>query len=303
MQNELLGYISIIITILVWWTWLIFSRKSSNKLNNPFLENFLITIWAIIFNIWVFIWYYIYSGNISFEWKYFLYPFIWWIAWAFAWLFAFISIWKIWAWKAFSIWAPSWMVISFLWWILYYNEFSSSLIYAVLSIITIIVWVSLVIKSRNKEDDSKIVFSWVLYAIAASLIWWGTYLVPLKELAWEISTFYTLLPLSIWMLIWSFLIYLIKQKLKWLNINNIKVGFPIIVSWFMWWMWNLFAIIAVMNIWIWKAYPLAELCGVVNALFAVFFLKEIKEKSKVNIFLLWTAISFAWAIWLSVLKI
>lgn len=303
MWNELIGYISIIITIIVWWTWLIFSRKSSNKLNNPFLENFLITIWAIIFNILVFIWYYIYYWNISFEWIYFLYPLIWWIAWSFAWLFAFISISKIWAWKAFSIWAPSWMVVSFLWWVLYYWEFSSSLIYAILAIITIILWVSLVIQSRNKKDDNKIVFSWVLFALAASLIWWWTYLVPLKELSWEISIFYTLFPLSIWMLLGSFLIYLIKQKLKWLNIDNIKIGLPIIISWFMWWIWNFFAIIAVMNIWMWKAYPMAELCWVVNALFAVYFLKEIKEKSKIKIFLLWTLISFSWAIWLSILKI
>ena len=303
MQNELLWYTSIVITILVWWTRLIFSRKSASKLNNPFLENFLITLWAIIFNILVFIWYYLYSGNFNFEFKYFLYPFISWIAWAFAWLFAFISISKIWAWKAFSIWAPSWMVVSFLWWILYYNEFSSNLFYATLSIITIIIWVLLVIKSRNKEYNNKIVFSWVIFAVLASLIWWWTYLIPLKELSLEVSAFYTLLPLSVWMIVGSFFIYLFKRNLDWLNYENVKIWIPIILSWFMWWVWNFFAIIAVLNIWIWKAYPMAELCWVVNALFAVYFLHEIKEKSKIKLFLLWTFISFSWAIWLSILKI
>ncbi len=302
-MNELVWFIAIIITILVWWTWLIFSRKSSEKINNPFLENFLITLWAIIFNILVFIWYYFYVWNLNFNWTYFLYPFIAWIAWAFAGLFAFISISKIWAWKAFSIWAPSWMVVSFLWWILYYNEFSSSLFYAILAIITIIIGISFVISSRNKKDDNKIVLSWVLFAFLASLIWWWTYLVPLKELSNAISTYYTLLPLSIWMLFWSFFIFLFKRKLDWLNLKNLKIWLPIIISWFMWGVWNFFAIIAVMNLWIWKAYPLAELCWVVNALFAVYFLNEIKEKSKIKIFLLWTFISFAWAIWLSILKI
>ena len=145
-MNELLWFIAVIITILVWWTWLIISRKSSGKLNNPFLENFLITLWAIIFNALVFIWYYFYAWNLDYNITYFLLPFISWIAWAFAWLFAFISVSKIWAWKAFSIWAPSWMIISFLWWILYYNEFSSSLIYAILAIIMVIIWINIVIK-------------------------------------------------------------------------------------------------------------------------------------------------------------
>jgi len=302
-MNEFIWFTSLIITILVWWTWLVFSRKASAKLNNPFLENFLITLWAIIFNILVFIGYYFYKWDLNFEFTYFLYPFISWIAWAFAWLFAFISISKIWAWKAFSIWAPSWMVVSFLWWTLYYKEFSSSLIYAILAIVTIIIWVSFVIKSRNKEDNNKIVLSWIFFAIMASLIWWWTYLIPLRELSDKISTFYTLLPLSIWMLSWSFLIFLFKRKLGWLSFENIKIGLPIIMSWVMWWIWNFLIVIAVMNLWIWKAYPMAELCWVINALFSVYFLHEIKEKSKIKIFLLWTFISFTWAIWLSFLKI
>lgn len=302
-MNDLVWFIAIIITILVWWTWLIFSRKSASKINNPFLENFLVTLWAIIFNILAFIWYYLYEWNLSFEWIYFLFPFISWIAWSFAWLFFFISSGKLWVWKALSISAPLWMIVSFLWWVLYYNEFSSSLIYAILSIFIIVVWVSLVIRSRNNEKDKKIIFSWVMFAFFASLIWWWTYLVPLRELSKEISTFYTLLPLNIWMIFGSFFIFLFKKKLDWLNYKNIKLWLPIILSGFMWWVWNFFAIIAVMNLWIWKAYPMAELCWVVNALFSVYFLHEIKEKSKIRIFLFWTFISFLWAIWLSILKI
>ena len=303
MNNEVIWFISIIITILVWWTWLIFSRKSANILKNPFLENFLITLGALIFNVWVFIVYYIYSWTLEFQFKYFLYPFLSGILWAFAGLFAFVSISKIWAGKAFSIWAPSGMVVSFLWGVIYYGEFASNLLYALLSILVIIVWVSLVIHSRNKEEDSHIVYSWVLFAIAASLIWWGTYLVPLKELTNEISVYFTLLPLNIGMVLCSFFIYLFKKKLHGLTLENIIIGSPIILSWFMWWVWNFFAIIAVLNLWIGKAYPMAELCWVVNALFAVYFLHEIKEKSKIRLFLLGTAISFTWAIWLSVLKI
>jgi len=302
-MTEILGYISIILTILIWWTWLIISRKSAAKINNPYIENLLITIGAFIFNLLLFFAYIIWNGWIAFEFSYFLYPFLSWILWAFAWLFAMIACAKIGVWKAMAIWAPAGMVVSFLWWILYYNEFSSSLLYAILAVLIIIAGVSLVINARNKADDNKVIISWVLFAVAASLIWWGTYLIPIKELASEISVFITLLPLSVGMLFGAMGIYLSKTKRKNWNKVCVKTWFPIIVSWVMWALWNLFATIAVLTIGIWKAYPLAELCGVVNALFAVFFLKEIIDSSKIKIFLLWVIISFGWAIWLSILKI
>jgi glucose uptake protein GlcU len=61
----------------------------------------------------------------------------------------------------------------------------------------------------------------------------------------------------------------------------------------MWAIGNMFAIIAVLNIGIGKAYPLAELCGIVNALFAIFVLKEIQDKQKIRLFLLATLVSFS----------
>jgi glucose uptake protein GlcU len=302
-MNELVWFIAIVITIIVWWIWLIIWKRASEKLNNNFLWNFLITIGALIFNILVFVVYYFYSNTFTFEYTYFLYPFIAWILWSLACLFAFISISRIWVWKAFSIWAPSSMIVSFLWWILYYDEFASNIIFASLAILIIIIWTIIVIKVKNKDENNKTAFSWIVFALLSSLIWWWTYLVPLKELSNEISPFYTLLPLSIWMLFWAFLIYWVKKRFEGLNLRNLKIWLPIILSWFMWWVWNLFAIIAVINIWIWKAYPMAELSWVINALLAVYVLKEIKWSSKIRIFLLWTFISFSWAIWLSVLKI
>jgi glucose uptake protein GlcU len=302
-MNELVWFIAIVITIIVWWIWLIIWKRASEKLNNNFLWNFLITIGALIFNILVFVVYYFYSNTFTFEYTYFLYPFIAWILWSLACLFAFISISRIWVWKAFSIWAPSSMIVSFLWWILYYDEFASNIIFASLAILIIIIWTIIVIKVKNKDENNKTAFSWIVFALLSSLIWWWTYLVPLKELSNEISPFYTLLPLSIWMLFWAFLIYWVKKRFEGLNLKNLKIWLPIILSWFMWWVWNLFAIIAVINIWIWKAYPMAELSWVINALLAVYVLKEIKWSSKIRIFLLWTFISFSWAIWLSVLKI
>ena len=126
----------------------------------------------------------------------------------------------------------------------------------------IIIWTIIVIKVKNKDENNKTAFSWIVFALLSSLIWWWTYLVPLKELSNEISPFYTLLPLSIWMLFWAFLIYWVKKRFEGLNLKNLKIWLPLILSWFMWWVWNLFAIIAVINIWIWKAYPMAELSWV-----------------------------------------
>ena len=60
----------------------------------------------------------------------------------------------------------------------------------------------------------------------------------------------------------------------------------------MWAIGNMFAIIAMLNIGIGKAYPLAELCGIVNALFAIFILKEIQDTSKIRLFLLAMFVSF-----------
>lgn len=85
--------------------------------------------------------------------------------------------------------------------------------------------------------------------------------------------------------------------------KNITEGKLIILSGMMWALGNLFAIIAVMSIGMGKAYPMAELCGIVNALFAIFLLKEITDKKKIILFLLATTVSFIGAIWLSFLKI
>ncbi len=302
-MTETIWYISIIFTILLWWVWLIFSRKSAAKLDNPFLENFLITFGAFIFNLGVFLVYVLYSSNFDFQFHYFLYPFLSGVIWAFACLFAMIACSKIGVGKAMAIWAPSGMVVSFLWWVLYYGEFSSSLIYAFASVILVIIWISLVIRARNPDDNTKILFSGVGFSIAASLVWWGTYLVPLKELSSDVSVFITLLPLSIGMLVGSAGIYGVKKRFAWLNRKNITIGVPIMLSGFVWAIANLFAIIAVLYIGMWKAYPLAELCAVVNALFAVFFLKEIIHKDKIKIFFLWVFIAIIGAIWLSILKI
>ena len=120
---EVLWFISIFLTILIWGTWLIFSRKVATEIWNPFFENLLITLWALICNILIFVMYILYSGDI-FDVSLFLLPFLSGILWAFAGLFAFISISKIGVGKAMSIWAPSWMIVSFLWGVLYYKEFS-----------------------------------------------------------------------------------------------------------------------------------------------------------------------------------
>ena len=53
----------------------------------------------------------------------------------------------------------------------------------------------------------------------------------------------------------------------------------------MWAIGNMFAIIAVLSIGIGKAYPLAELCGIVNAIFAILVLKEITDTRKIYLFL------------------
>lgn len=302
MNSEIFGFLSIILTIFIWGTWLIFSRKASNELSNPFFENLLITFWALICNSLIFLFSLFYLW-VSFEISLFLFPFLSWILWAFAWLFAFISIAKIWVWKAMSIWAPSGMLVSFLWWVLYYNEFSWNFLYATAAITLIIIWVVTVIQVRNNNENSKIVFSGVIFAFLASLIWWGTYLVPIKELSTQISPFITLFPLSVWMFFGALWIFLVNSKKKNYSIKDIVKVRLIILSGFMWWVWNLFAIISVMSIGMGKAYPLAELCGIVNALFAIFVLKEIRDKNKISLFLLATTISFIWGIWLSILKI
>ncbi len=297
-----LWFTSIILTILIWGTWLIFSRKASAKLSNPFFENLLITFGALVFNLVVFLIYIIFT-NPSIDFLLFLYPFLSGILWAFAGLFAFIAVSKIGVGKAMSIWAPSGMVVSFLWWVLYYWEFSGNLIYACLSVAIIVVWVVSVIRIRNEWDTSKLIFSGAMFAVLASLIWGWTYLIPIKELSDTISPFITLLPLSIGMFFWALWIFLVKSKRDICTLENIKTWLPIIYSGIMWALWNLFAIIAVLNIWIGKAYPLAELCGIVNAIFAVFFLREITDKKKIRLFFIATLVSFAGAIWLSILKI
>lgn len=302
MSPEIIWFGSIILTILIWGTWLIFSRWVAKKLWNPFFENLLITLWALICNSLIFLFYILYSWD-SFDIKLFLFPFLSWILWAFAGLFAFISIWKIGVGKAMSIWAPSGMIVSFLWGVLYYNEFSWNILWASLAIWIIIAGVVSVIQIRNTDDSSKIVFSWAFFAFLASLIWGGTYLVPIKELSTEISPFITLLPLSIGMFLGALGIFFVKSDRKVLNLSNIRNGKLIILSGFMWAIWNLFAIIAVMNIGMGKAYPMAELCWVVNALFAIFILKEIQDKKKILLFLGATIISFSGAIWLSIIKI
>jgi glucose uptake protein len=303
MTQEFIWFFGLFIAIVSWGTWLSFSRNASNTISNPFHENLLITLGALIFNTFLFIGYSFLNGFSWFSIPSFFLPFISGILWSFAWLFAFLAISKIGVWKAFSIWAPSWMVVSFLWWILYYKEFSGNLLSALFAVILVIIGVFLVIQSKTKKDNNKLVFSWVLLALSASLIWWGTYLMPIKELQSHTSPFLMLLPLNIWMVVGSLITLFIKEKNISLPKKLFKQGFPLLFSGVLWALGNLWATVAVLNIWMWKAYPLAELCWVLNALIAVFILKEIQEKNKIILFLLGTAVSFTWAIWLAFLKI
>lgn len=93
------------------------------------------------------------------------------------------------------------MIVSFLWGVLYYNEFSGNTLFAALAIAIIVIGVISVIRIRNSGDTKKLVISGAFFAFLSSLIWGGTYLVPLKELSSQISPFITLLPLSIGMLV------------------------------------------------------------------------------------------------------
>ncbi len=180
MTQELIWFGGLFVAIVSWGTWLSFSRNASNNINNPFYENLLITLGALIFNVFLFIGYCLLNWFSGFSVVSFFLPFISGVLWSFAGLFAFLAIAKIGVWKAFSIWAPSGMVISFLWGILYYKEFSGNLFSALLAVMLVITGVFLVIQSKTKKDNNKLVFSWVLLALSASLIWWPT-LCPLKN--------------------------------------------------------------------------------------------------------------------------
>ena len=194
--------------------------------------------------------------------------------------------------KAFGIWAPLNIIVSFIWGLLLFGQFrDADLLLGMLafgSVSVAIVGILLIIfagegEKESEEDKSKKPMLGLMGAVGAGVLW-GTYYIPSAFLsrnaedAQQISAYAAALPLAVGMLIGSSILVVLSGKSPKLEDTGSYVR--ALSSGVLWAIGNTTMLLMVKAIGPGPGYTIASLCVVVNALWGVYYFKDPHPKSK-----------------------
>jgi glucose uptake protein len=194
--------------------------------------------------------------------------------------------------KAFGIWAPLNIIVSFFWSVTLFGQFqdSSALIglLALQSGLLMTIGILMIVfsgdASEAEEDKSDKSFTRGLLGAVGAGVLWGTYYIPSAYLsrsvdgAAEVSAWASALPLAVGMLIGTSVMVAFTRKAP-------KLGSPLeyvraLSSGGLWALGNFGMLLTVKAIGPGPGYTIASLCVVVNALWGVFYFKDPAPKSR-----------------------
>ncbi|MEX0320968.1 MAG: GRP family sugar transporter [Puniceicoccaceae bacterium] len=194
--------------------------------------------------------------------------------------------------KAFGIWAPLNIIVSFIWGLVLFGQFrDADLLLGMLafgSVSVAIVGILMIIfagggDQEAEKDESKKPMLGLAGAVGAGVLW-GTYFIPsawlsrTAEDAVEISAYASALPLAVGMLIGSTILVILSGKSPKLEDTGSYVR--ALSSGVLWALGNTTMLLMVKAIGPGPGYTIASLCVVVNALWGVFYFKDPHPKSK-----------------------
>ena len=284
---DTLGIVYAIITVMAWGSWLVPSQKV--KFPNEQAKTFYVALaTCLIAAVVVLIrgelgqlasggaWIPVFGGLI----------------WAVSAYCAFVACNHIGIAKAFGIWAPLNIIVSFIWSLTLFGQFrDSSLLIglvAIQAIALVIIGILMIIFSGDsgggKQDrQGKSAMLGLLGAIGAGLLW-GTYYIPSAYLsrtiegASEVSAWASALPLAVGMLIGTSVMVALTRKAP--KLENTLDYVRALSSGGFWAMGNFGMLLMVKAIGPGPGNTIAQLCVVVNALWGVFYFKDPAPKSR-----------------------
>ena len=267
---------------MAWGTWLAPSQ------NVQFPNQQLKTFYVALGNLFLAIIVMFFIGYSQLSWNIFWLPFFGGLIWAVSGYFAFTGTSRIGIARAFGTWAPLNIIVGIIWGMVLWNEFlrsgTANLIFAVVSVIVIIIGVLLIIFSGEKDtEQQKINKRDLTIGFAGALgagILWGTYFIPSSILArnTELSAWAAAFPLAVGMLTGSIILTFFAGN-KW-KLENQSDYIKALGSGFLWSIGNFTMLLLVASIGAGKGFTIAQLSVVVNALIGIYLLKEPQPKSK-----------------------
>ncbi len=284
---DTLGIVYAIITVMAWGSWLVPSQKV--KFPNEQIKTFYVALaTCLIAAIVVLIRGeagQLASGN---AWV----PVLGGLIWAVSAYCAFVACNHIGIAKAFGIWAPLNIIVSFIWSLTLFGQFrDSSLLIGLLAIQAIalvIIGILMIIFSGDsgggeQDRQGKSAILGLLGAIGAGILW-GTYYIPSAYLsrtiegASEVSAWASALPLAVGMLIGTSVMVALTRKAP--KLHSIGDYVQALSSGGLWALGNFGMLLTVKAIGPGPGYTIASLCVVVNALWGVFYFKDPAPKSR-----------------------
>lgn len=273
-----------LVAVLAWGTWIAPSQnvKIEGQQTRTFYVTIAVLLLALIASVFV--------GFDGLNSSTFLYPFIGGLIWAISGWSAFVGTSNLGMAKAFGIWAPMNIVVSIVWGVLLFGEFSdvesNALVLAGLSFLIILAGILTIIFAGGSSEDTgdKNTFKGLLGAIGAG-IGFATYFVPItwgsKDAGADFEGFNMwigTLPLAIGMFVGSSILMIISKSSPKLEKSSDYIR--VLSTGVLWGIGNYGALALVDLIGAGKGFTIAQLCVVVNALVGVFILKEPNPKSK-----------------------
>ena len=273
------GIIYAVITVLAWGTWIAPSQNVPMKAQQTrtFYVTLAVLIMALIVSSFVG-----YNGlNATTFW----FPFIGGLIWSVSGWSAFIGTSKMGMAKAFGIWAPLNIVVSIIWGVTLFGEFSktklSTLLIAMGAFLLIVAGILIIIfAGGGKEGNKKINIKGLAGAIGAG-IGFASYFIPIQigtannpQFNMWIGT----LPLAVGMFIGSSILMVISRSSP--KLEKRSDYLRIMSTGLLWGIGNYGALAMMEMIGTGKGFTIAQLCVVVNALVGVYILKEPQPQTK-----------------------
>jgi glucose uptake protein len=284
---DTLGIFYAFITVMAWGSWLVPSQNV--KFPNEQVKTFYVAICTVVLTAIIVLFRGEFGQLAQAEaWL----PVLGGLIWSVSAYFAFVACNHIGIAKAFGIWAPLNIIVSFVWSLTLFGQFreSSLLIFliALQSIALVTVGILMIILSgdagaSDEADSGKSMTIGLLGAVGAGILW-GTYYIPSAYLsrtiegAPEVSAWASVFPLAIGMLMGTSIMVAITRQVPKLEcaLDYVRAC----SSGGLWALGNFGMLLTVNAIGPGPGYTIASLCVVVNALWGVFYFKDPAPKSR-----------------------
>ncbi|MCK5564337.1 MAG: hypothetical protein KAJ07_03750 [Planctomycetes bacterium] len=282
---DTLGIFYAIATVMAWGTWLVPSQKV--KFVNEQVKIFYVAVATCLIAAVIL---FVRGEQTQLESAVAWMPVIGGLIWAVSAYCAFVACKHIGIAKAFGIWAPLNIIVSFIWGLTLFGQFrDSSLLIglvAIQAIALVILGILMIIFSGDSGSDQedkegKSAIRGLLGAIGAGILW-GTFYIPATYVSQksgvEISPWASGLPLAVGMVIGTSIMVALTGKAP--KMEN-KLDYVRVFSSGTLWAIGFFGmLLTVEAIGTGPGYTIASLCVVVNALWGVFYFKDPTPKSR-----------------------